>query len=44
MEVKKLIQQLDQFPLAFIDWAALRHARVHKMGSFLRREMNTNNY
>ena len=44
VEVKKLIQQLTQSPLAFINWAASRHALVHKMGSFLCRKMNTITY
>ena len=38
---KKLIQQLTQSPLAFVNWAASRHAQVHKMGSFLRQKMST---
>ena len=41
---KKLIQQLTQSPLAFVNWAASRHAQVHKMGSFLRQKMSTINH
>ena len=43
VELKKLIQQLTQSPLAFINWAASL-ALVHKMGSFLCRKMNTITY
>ena len=38
------IADLTQSPLAFINWAASRHALVHKMGSFLCRKMNTITY
>ena len=41
---KKTIHQLTQSALAFVDWAALRHAQVHKMGSFLRQKMSTINH
>ena len=43
-KTKNLIQQLTQSPLAFVNWAASRHAQVHKMGSFLRQKMSTINH
>ena len=41
---KKIIHQLTQSALAFVNWAASRHAQVHKMGSFLRQKMSTINH